>query len=380
MNEKNRINQSIKGYKILIVDDQFPNIILLENILDLAGFKDVVSISDSKQALEKIELHQPDILLLDLMMPDISGFDILEALSVTSDTREYMPILVLTADTNPKSKEKALRMGASDFLTKPFDISEVTLRIQNLLTSKYLMNQLKDQNNLLEEKVKQRTEQLQKAKEEAEKNERKFRLLFDSNLDDINLFYLEESGPSNFFESNPASQAVLGYSKEELLNLNIIDIDTRLDERGYYEENIKKLLEKGSHEFETIIRKKGGELRNMEVKANVFDLDGKMAVMNIYRDITERKKFIDAIINQNKALKEIAWIQSHVVRAPLARMMGVIHLIMDSDVEPQELTKFLKMILDSAFELDNIVRDISDKSSEAQKNQYHSNPLKTYEF
>lgn len=380
MNEKNRINQSIKGYKILIVDDQFPNIILLENILDLAGFKDVVSISDSKQALEKIEFHQPDILLLDLMMPDISGFDILEALSVTSDSREYMPILVLTADTNPKSKEKALRMGASDFLTKPFDISEVTLRIQNLLTSKYLMNQLKDQNNLLEEKVKQRTEQLQKAKEEAEKNERKFRLLFDSNLDDINLFYLEESGPSNFFESNPASQAVLGYSKEELLNLNIIDIDTRLDERGYYEENIKKLLENGSHEFETIIRKKGGELRNMEVKANVFDLDGKMAVMNIYRDITERKKFIDAIINQNKALKEIAWIQSHVVRAPLARMMGVIHLIMDSDVEPQELTKFLKMILDSAFELDNIVRDISDKSSEAQKNQNHSNPLKTYEF
>jgi PAS domain S-box-containing protein len=380
MNEKNRINQSIKGYKILIVDDQFPNIILLENILDLAGFKDVVSISDSKQALEKIEFHQPDILLLDLMMPDVSGFDILEALSVTSDSREYMPILVLTADTNPKSKEKALRMGASDFLTKPFDISEVTLRIQNLLTSKYLMNQLKDQNNLLEEKVKQRTEQLQKAKEEAEKNERKFRLLFDSNLDDINLFYLEESGPSNFFESNPASQAVLGYSKEELLNLNIIDIDTRLDERGYYEENIKKLLENGSHEFETIIRKKGGELRNMEVKANVFDLDGKMAVMNIYRDITERKKFIDAIINQNKALKEIAWIQSHVVRAPLARMMGVIHLIMDSDVEPQELTKFLKMILDSAFELDNIVRDISDKSSEAQKNQNHSNPLKTYEF
>ena len=371
MSEKNRIKESILKHKILIVDDQLPNIILLENILNLTGFNEILSTTDSTTALEKIETHKPDILLLDLMMPEVTGFDILAELEKTTESRDFMPVLVLTADTNPKSKEKALKLGASDFLTKPFDISEVSLRIQNLLTTKYLMDQLKNQNDHLEDLVKIRTEQLQTAKEEAERNEKKYRLLFDANLDDINLFYIDESGPSNFIESNPASEAVLGYTKEELLNLSLHDIDTGMVASAYFQEKLQKLLEKGSLEFETVIRKKNGELRNMEVKANVFELEGKKAVLNIYRDITDRIKFIEAILKQNRAFKEISWIQSHVVRAPLARMMGVIHLINEMELENKdpELLKFLKMILDSAFELDQIIREISEKTAEAQKNQ-----------
>ncbi len=372
MSEKNRIKESILKHKILIVDDQLPNIILLENILNLTGFNEILSTTDSTTALEKIETHKPDILLLDLMMPEVTGFDILAELEKTTESRDFMPVLVLTADTNPKSKEKALKLGASDFLTKPFDISEVSLRIQNLLTTKYLMDQLKNQNDHLEDLVKIRTEQLQTAKEEAERNEKKYRLLFDANLDDINLFYIDESGPSNFIETNPASEAVLGYTKEELLKLSISDIDTGMVDNEYFQEKLQKLLEKGSLEFETIIRKKNGELRNMEVKANVFELEGKTAVLNIYRDITDRIKFIEAILKQNRAFKEIAWIQSHVVRAPLARMMGVIHLLTDMDDlenKDPELYKFIKMILDSAFELDQIIREISEKTAEAQKNQ-----------
>ncbi len=372
MSEKNRIKESILKHKILIVDDQLPNIILLENILNLTGFNEILSTTDSTTALEKIETHKPDILLLDLMMPEVTGFDILAELEKTTESRDFMPVLVLTADTNPKSKEKALKLGASDFLTKPFDISEVSLRIQNLLTTKYLMDQLKNQNDHLEDLVKIRTEQLQTAKEEAERNEKKYRLLFDANLDDINLFYIDESGPSNFIETNPASEAVLGYTKEELLKLSISDIDTGMVDNEYFQEKLQKLLEKGSLEFETVIRKKNGELRNMEVKANIFELEGKKAVLNIYRDITDRIKFIEAILKQNRAFKEIAWIQSHVVRAPLARMMGVIHLLTDMDDlenKDPELYKFIKMILDSAFELDQIIREISEKTAEAQKNQ-----------
>jgi PAS domain S-box-containing protein len=370
MTEKNQIKESILHSSIFIVDDQIQNIILLEKILVLSGFKNIWSSTSPKDLLNHLQQTKPDLLLLDLMMPEISGFQILEELNQDSGRSEYFPVLVLTADTNPKSKEKALKLGASDFLTKPFDISEVTLRIQNLLTTKYLMDRLQDQNEWLELQVKNRTEELEKAKEEAERNEKKYRTLFDSNLDDINVFFLDESGPSNFIETNPASETILGYSKEELLNLSVKDLDVRISEPGYFEENVRKLLVSGSHEFETIIRKKNGELRNMEVKANLLELDGKTAVMNIYRDITERIKFVNAIINQNKALKEIAWIQSHVVRAPLARMMGVIHLLTDPEmeVENQELQKFLQMILDSAFELDNIIRDISDKSGEAQRN------------
>jgi PAS domain S-box-containing protein len=363
------MKNAILNSKIFILDDQIQNIILLENILNLSGFQNIWSSTNPQDLLDELENSDPDILLLDLMMPKISGFDILERLKIPEKTQNFMPVLVLTADTNSKSKEKALKLGASDFLTKPYDISEVTLRIQNLLTAKYLMDKLKDHNNTLEQKVKERTEQLQKAKEEAEKNEKKYRLLFEANLDDINLFYLEDSGPSNFIEANQASQTVLGYTKEELLKLTIKDLDTRLSEKGYFEDTIQNMLENGSHVVETIIKKKDGELRNMEVKSNILELDGKMAVMNIYRDITDRIKFIEAILNQNKALKEIAWIQSHVVRAPLARMMGVINLINDSNnnIQDSDLAEFLRILLSSAQELDQIIREISRKTTEAQK-------------
>jgi len=367
--ERKVIGEKIQGSKIFIVDDQIQNIILLENILNLSGFENIWSTTNPQELLNHLETSSPDILLLDLMMPIISGFDVLNKLNSANSSHKNIPTLILTADTNPKIKEKALKIGASDFLTKPFDISEVTLRIQNLLINKYLIDQLKLHNLELEERVRRRTEQLQKAMEDAEKNEKKYRLLFDANLDDINLFYLDESGPSKFIETNSASQKVLGYSKEELLNLSIKDIDTRLEESGYFEKNLKQLLQKGSHEFETVIRKKDGQLRNMEVKANVLELEGRTAIMNIYRDITDRVKTINAILDQNKTLKEISWIQSHVVRAPLARMMGVINLLNESEYEikDSEITSLLKMISTSAFELDQIIRDITTKTEDAHK-------------
>jgi PAS domain S-box-containing protein len=362
MIENIQIRQSILKSMIYIVDDHLQNVILLENILGTAGFENIWSTTDERDLIKQLEIEKPDILLLDLMMPYVSGYDILE--KIKEDEENFMPILVLTADTNPKSKERALKLGASDFLTKPFDLSEVILRIQNLLTTKFLMDRLQNQNVILEEKVKIKTEKLELAKEEAEKNEQKFRMLFEANMDDINLFYLNKNGPSNFFESNAASETILGYSKEELLNLSVKDIDTQMTE-SYYEEKRQKLLKNGSASFETTIRRKGGEIRNVEVRANLIELDGKPVVLNIYRDITDRIRYLEALVSQNKTLKEIAWIQSHVVRAPLARLMAIIHLLQDNDDSSQkdpELEEFLKMIINSAMELDKIIRDISQKT------------------
>jgi len=102
------------------------------------------------------EFH-PDILLLDLMMPHLSGFDIMQQLKETGLINGFMPILVLTADATSEAKKRALTEGASDFLTKPFDLNEVDLRIRNLLLTVYLMSQFRNQNHLLEEKVMERT-------------------------------------------------------------------------------------------------------------------------------------------------------------------------------------------------------------------------------
>ncbi|MDP3684900.1 MAG: hybrid sensor histidine kinase/response regulator, partial [Ignavibacteria bacterium] len=109
---------------------------------------------------------KPDIILLDLMMPHLDGFQILEQLKEIIPAGNYLPILVLTADVSPDAKQIALAGGASDFLSKPFDLIEVDLRIKNLLKTRYLHQQLENQNQILEEKVKERTKELEKSNRE----------------------------------------------------------------------------------------------------------------------------------------------------------------------------------------------------------------------
>ncbi len=231
------MKEDLKDAKILIIDDTLANIEVLENLLMMKGYTNVKSISDSTQALATIREFKPELILLDLMMPQVSGFDIMEALKKEITPFTLMRILVLTADITPESKKKALSGGASDFLTKPFDLTEVDLRIRNLLYTVYLMAQLTNQNAILEEKVKERTIELEK---------------------------------------------------------NIASVEL-----------------------------------------------------------------------QNKALREISWIQSHVVRAPLARMMGAISLLEIKDDAGVSQDEIMEIVITSANEIDKTVREISAKSAQA---------------
>lgn len=141
--------------KILIVDDEKANIRLLELILTDAGYNHVHSVTDSRQTLVFFRNIQPDILLLDLAMPHMDGFAIMEQLC--QELGEHnVPILVLTADINQVTKHKALKEGARDFLTKPLDETEVLLRINNLLETHL-------HSVLLEERVRERTHDLELA-------------------------------------------------------------------------------------------------------------------------------------------------------------------------------------------------------------------------
>lgn len=231
------MQEDLKDARILIVDDTLANIEVLENLLMMKGYTNVKSISDSTQALATIREYKPALILLDLMMPQVSGFDIMEELKKTPTAFPLMRILVLTADITPESKKKALSGGASDFLTKPFDLTEVDLRIRNLLYTVFLLSQLTNQNIILEEKVKERTLELEK-------------------------------------------------------NLASIEL-------------------------------------------------------------------------QNKALREISWIQSHVVRAPLARMMGAISLLEIKDDAAVSQEEIMEIVITSANEIDKTVREISAKSAQA---------------
>ncbi|MGQ0549738.1 MAG: HD domain-containing phosphohydrolase [Armatimonadota bacterium] len=147
---------------IMIVDDQEANVRLLERILQQAGFDKVKSTTDPRLALSLFAGFQPDLVLLDLHMPNVDGFQIMEELRHRIEGT-YLPILVLTADITPEVKQRALAGGAKDFLTKPVDAIEVVLRIRNLIETRMLHLQLQDQNEVLEEKVLDRTKDLEQA-------------------------------------------------------------------------------------------------------------------------------------------------------------------------------------------------------------------------
>lgn len=143
--------------RVLIVDDEPANTTILERLLRQAGYRAVEVINDATVAVPRYEEFRPDIVLLDLHMPGIDGYEILSLIADPDRTGIRPPVVVLTADATRAARERALGLGASDFLTKPLDHLEVLLRIRNLLATRFLELELVGQNAELERVVAERT-------------------------------------------------------------------------------------------------------------------------------------------------------------------------------------------------------------------------------
>jgi len=151
------INKDLKNARILIVDDVESNIEVVLGILKLSGYNNIEYTTDSRKVIDLVKTFDPDLILLDLMMPFLSGFDLMDLLRAEKQNslyvNRYLPILVLTADASQEVRLKSLAAGAKDFLAKPFDVLEVKLRIKNLLETQYLFQLMKEKNQTLEEKI-----------------------------------------------------------------------------------------------------------------------------------------------------------------------------------------------------------------------------------
>ena len=135
---------NIQDSKILVVDDAEANLRLLEELLSKEGFNQVVSTADPLSVVDLFTAFEPDLIMLDLMMPELDGYSVLELLAERIPKNTYLPIIVLTADATIQAKRKALALGAKDFLTKPFDTIEVMLRVWNLLETRALYKSLRN--------------------------------------------------------------------------------------------------------------------------------------------------------------------------------------------------------------------------------------------
>ncbi|MDB5969336.1 MAG: putative sensor protein [Hydrocarboniphaga sp.] len=150
----------ILNASILIVDDQDTNIALLEQLLSEAGYTRIASTTKAQEVCALHRKNGYDLILLDLQMPRMDGFQVMEALK-TNDADGYLPVIVLTAQ--PGHKLRALQAGAKDFISKPFDLVEVKTRIHNMLEVRLLYKLLEHYNETLEQTVQERTAELRES-------------------------------------------------------------------------------------------------------------------------------------------------------------------------------------------------------------------------
>lgn len=169
-----------------------------------------------------------------------------------------------------------------------------------------------------------------------------------------------------FLDVNAAAIENYGYSKEEFLSMTLRDIRPDEDE-AYLMEHISILKNaQGTHNMGVFRhKKKSNEIIQVEIKSSNIDYRYERAAIVLANDITDQLNYIQAIERQNETLRDIAWIQSHVVRAPLARVMGLAKIILDFKQENFSLDdiNILKMIVESAEELDVIIKEVVEKSN-----------------
>jgi putative two-component system response regulator len=141
------MSRTFRNARILIVDDEDANVEFLQRILTRAGFARVESTTDSRQAADLYVQHRPDLILLDLHMPHMTGLEVMDRLNEIAEA-SYLPILILSGDLTPEARRDALSRGAKDFVNKPFQQDELLLRIKTLLETRLLYIQIQSQNQL----------------------------------------------------------------------------------------------------------------------------------------------------------------------------------------------------------------------------------------
>jgi PAS domain S-box-containing protein len=265
----------ILNSSILIVDDQLSNVLLLEQMLEGAGYTCIASTTDPTKVCGLYQKNRYDLILLDLQMPGMDGFQVMEELK-RIETDGYLPILVITAQ--PNHKLRALTVGAKDFVSKPFDLIEVQNRIRNMLEVRLLYKNLEYYNQSLEQIVAERTIELSASEE-------RFRRLTELSSD----WYWEQDANGQFTMVYGPVHEMLGIriNNDVLDNVEEQDIIWDEAERLVLETNLA--ARKPFLDFVYSRNKPNGQRQYLMVSGEpVFDPSGRfIGYRGIGKDVTE---------------------------------------------------------------------------------------------
>ncbi|MDB4901342.1 MAG: response regulator of RpoS [Mucilaginibacter sp.] len=324
-----------RPYNILVIEDNPGDFVLIEDfLLEQNKSLKILHAKNFKSAKEILTLQTRlvDVVLLDLSLPDKTG----EALIVEIVALcAAIPAIVLTGYTDVAFGARSLALGVSDYILK--DDLTSTILYKSIIYS-------------LERK------RITWALEESEK---RYSELFHLSPLPIFVFDIETL---RFLNVNKSAIQHYGYSREEFLGMTIRDIrpveDISDAEEALITSQYKnQFILKGNYRNKT----KNGKIIQVEIQCNTINYKGRKARVILVIDITERLNYINAIEAQNEKLHQISWIQSHMVRAPLARILGIIPILKEARENESDIRKLLNYLEVSANELDRVIKEISDK-------------------
>lgn len=292
---------STRRSDILIIDDTPENLNLLSTMLTDQGYK-VRSVTKGPTGLRGAQAAPPDLILLDVNMPQMNGYEVCQHLKADERTRD-IPVIFISALGDVLDKVKAFSVGGVDYITKPFQVEEVLARIETHLTIRQLQKQLQQQNTQLQQEIQER-----------KRAEEKFTKAFRSSPNPIAIATVSEG---RFIDVNPSFLRMSGYSVEEVIGGAIAELS--LGKSGEALVSILQLLleKKALHNQELEFRTKSGQVKVLLLSVELIDLAGVDCALFIANDITERKRLENEFIS----------LVSHELRTPLTSLVGALDLL-----------------------------------------------------
>lgn len=328
-----------KNLDVLIIEDNLGDYALVKECLE-ESFKNLSyhHSFDFKNAefLLKSDLKF-DFIFLDLTLPDISGKSLIKKVI---DLAGRSPVIILTASLNLDFCIESLKLGVSDYLFKD-ELSPNTL----FKSINYTIEKQKQRLNIIA-------------------SEKKYSDLF--HLSPVAMFVYNIDS-FKFLDVNSAALKLFEYDKEDFLSMHLQQI-LFSQKKDNFLDALKETGHKDKYSFRDyfLYKKKSGDEIKAEIIVKSIDFQNQKAMLVVANDITERLNHFEALSEQNKRLKEIAWQQSHEMRSPVSKILGIIELLNTDSCSDEEEKFLIQQIETTVIELDNVIRSISKKAKQIQ--------------
>lgn len=334
------MNTADRRYRVLVIEDNpGDRLIVREYLGEHMANHEIVeakSFSKGKEFLKNRE-DNFDVVLLDLTLPDVTKQGLMAYLQTeVLDT----PVIILTGYADLDFAVKSMAVGVSDYLLKD--------TISSLVLYKSILYSIERKNFLKSLKA----------------SEKKYMDIFHLSPEPMWVF---DTNTLRFLDVNESAERRYGYTAEEFLQMTVRDIrppqDIAVFDAVYHNSLVQERggkAVKGPHRH----RRKNGEIIFVDIHYNSIEFKGTKAMIILATDVTRHVEYLKAIEAQNETLRKIAWIQSHQVRAPVARLMSIVEMIRTSEMSISAEKKLLEGILSSAREIDEYTAEINGLSYE----------------